>query len=194
MPHKTITDSFLALSTEERVSSVFGNNIEVENSPKGLYIGKANYKGKQIAFAASKAEVQMGTLGVEECETLTRFVNEISKKSDAFVYFVDSAGARLEEGLPLQGALRKTMRAFVDSRLDGFPSASVFGRNVFGGASLLAYALEAQFYSSVTRLAMTGPRVLERLNNSSQKDVANIMLFFYPLSFFLHFFMNLTQM
>lgn len=162
------TDPFLALPTKQRILALIGEDIRLFPAPEGLLIGVAQYNEKNIYFAATLPEIKTGTLGVNECNALTEFVTEIPERSDAFIFLIDSAGARLDDGLPIQGALRKTMRALIDARLNKLASVAILGRNVFGGASLLAYALSNQFYSIGTRMAMTGPRVLQKYNRLSE--------------------------
>ena len=170
-----ITDPFVALATELRISALLGEQTQQLPAPAGLVLGFAEVDGKTVRFAATRPEVRTGTLGVDECDALTRFVAEAKGRCDAFVFLVDSAGARLDDGLPIQGALRRTMRSLLDAQLDGLPSAAVFGRNAFGGASMLAYALSAQFYSVDTRMAMTGPRVLQKAGGVSEAEVAAVI-------------------
>lgn len=170
-----ITDPFVALATELRIPALLGEQTEQFPASAGLLLGTAEVDGKTVRFAATRPEVRTGTLGVDECDALTRFVADANSRCDAFVFLVDSAGARLDDGLPIQGALRRIMRSLLDAQLDGLPCAAVLGRNAFGGASLLAYALSAQFYSLDTRMAMTGPRVLQQAGGVSAAEVAAVI-------------------
>ncbi|MFV0663361.1 carboxyl transferase domain-containing protein [Denitromonas sp.] len=170
-----IRDPFIAMTTAQRLQALFGEHMEAAPAPDGLALGVAECDGKTVRFAATRPEVRTGTLGVAECDALTRFVASAPGQCDAFVFLVDSAGARLDDGLPIQGALRRAMRALVDARLDGLPSLALLGRNAFGGASLLAYALSAQSYSVDTRMAMTGPRVLQKASGVSEAEVAAVI-------------------
>jgi len=80
------------------------------------------------------------------------------------VLVIDSAGARLDQGLKIQGALRGLMTDILDAGFAGLPMIALLGRNVFGGASMLAFAASERCYASDTVLAMSGPRGLASSN------------------------------
>lgn len=170
-----ITDPFVALATEQRIHALLGSDTHPAPAPEGLFMGTAECAGKRVRFMATRLELRTGTLGVAECDAITRFAETAPGQCDALLLLVDSAGARLDDGLPIQGALRRSMRALLDAGLDGLPGAAILGRNAFGGASLLAYALSEQFYSVDTRMAMTGPRVLQKAGNASETEVASVI-------------------
>lgn len=170
-----MTDPFVALATEPRIHALLGREAHPAPAPEGLFMGTAECAGKRVRFIATRPELRTGTLGVAECDAITRFAETAPGQCEALLFLVDSAGARLDDGLPIQGALRRTMRALLDANLAGLPGAAILGRNAFGGASLLAYALSAQFYSVDTRMAMTGPRVLQKAGKLAEADVAAVI-------------------
>lgn len=175
METKLTVDAFTTLPTDLRVRYLLGEHTRFLDAPEGLLLGGAELDGKTVNFAATRREIRTGTLGVAECDALAEHARRAQQECDAFVFLVDSAGARLDEGLPIQGGLRRAMRALVDVDLAGLPTAAVLGRNAFGGASLLAYALSAQFYSVDTRMAMTGPRVLQQAGAVSEDAVMAVI-------------------
>ncbi len=168
-------DAFTTLPTELRVRSLLGEHTRFSDAPEGLLLGVAELDGRTVSFAATRREMRTGTLGVAECDALAEHTDRAQRECDAFVFLVDSAGARLDEGLPIQGGLRRAMRALVNADLAGLPTAAVLGRNAFGGASLLAYALSTQLYSFDTRMAMTGPRVLQQAGGVSEDAVMAVI-------------------
>lgn len=168
-------DSFLALSTTQRVTALLGRQLTSSAAPEGLLLGIAEVDHKVVSIAATRAEIKKGTLGVAECDALAQFVQDAARSSDGFIFLVDSAGARLDEGLPIQGALRRAAKALTEASLDGLDSIAIFGRNAFGGASLLAYALGTQAYSMDSRLAMSGPRILQRAGDATEEAVADVI-------------------
>ncbi len=76
------------------------------------------------------------------------------------VLFLDSAGAKVSEGLKALGAFRALYRAGLEAALSGAPIAAVLGKNCYGGSSMLAHLARTRLFSPTTRLAMSGPAVI----------------------------------
>ena len=86
------------------------------------------------------------------------------------VMYLDSAGAKVSEGLPALGAFRHMYRAALAMAGSGAPTAVFCGANCYGGASMLASLAGTRFYSGNTRLAMSGPAILAQSAGVSVLD------------------------
>ena len=86
---------------------------------------------------------------------------------------LDSAGARLDEGLLALGAFRQLYRHMLDLRLAGLPLLALIGRDCFGGASMLAATCARRVYCKASRLAMSGPAVIQALGGSAELDATD---------------------
>jgi len=128
--------SFTGATAESRLAALFDPDCRTPLiSASHLKMMRGNVAGRQILAVATDPQADKGALGIAECSDLHRAIRLAQETNAALVLLIDSAGARLYEGLPIQGALRRLMRELLDARLDGLPVLALLGRNVFGGAS-----------------------------------------------------------
>jgi len=88
------------------------------------------------------------------------------------VLYLDSAGAKVSEGLQALGAFRSVFRAGLDAAFAGAPIAAVLGRNCFGGSSMLAHLAPQRLFGPATRLGMSGPAVIAASSGMDPLDEA----------------------
>ncbi len=86
---------------------------------------------------------------------------------------IDSAGAKVDEGLAALGAFRRLFREALLTRFARVPMLALLGRSCFGGASMLACVCGLRIYSSQTLLAASGPGVIEALRGKGELDAAD---------------------
>lgn len=167
--------SFTGATAEVRLAALFDPDCRTPlTSASHLKMMRGNVAGRQVLAVATDPQVDKGALGIAECSDLRRAVQLAQETGAALALVIDSAGARLYEGLPIQGALRRLMRELLDARLAGLPVLALLGRNVFGGASMLAQAAGQRCYAAATLLAMTGPRVLQQGGDAYATVIAAI--------------------
>lgn len=162
------TVEFTTASVAQRLDALFDAGSQ---SPlpagSGLHLVRATAGARQVLAAATDPAKDKGVLGSAECADLCRIVRLARTMHTPLVLLIDSAGARLDAGLAIQGALRALMTELLDASLAGLPMIALLGRNVFGGASMLAFAAAQRCYAPDTVLAMSGPRVLESAGGGS---------------------------
>lgn len=162
------TVEFTTASVAQRLAALFDAGSQ---SPlpagSGLHLARATAGARQVLVAATDPAKDKGVLGSAECADLCRIVRLARTTHTPLVLLIDSAGARLDAGLAIQGALRALMTELLDASLAGLPMIALLGRNVFGGASMLAFAAAQRCYAPDTVLAMSGPRVLESAGGGS---------------------------
>lgn len=167
--------SFTGATAELRLAALFDLDCRTPlTSASHLHLMLGNVAGRQVIAVATDPQIDKGALGAAECSDLRRAIQLAQETGAALVLLIDSAGARLYEGLPIQGALRRLLRELLDARLDGLPVLALLGRNVFGGASMLAQAASQRCYAPATLLAMTGPRVLQKNGDAYAAVIAAI--------------------
>ncbi|MBC7623485.1 MAG: hypothetical protein H7232_08885, partial [Aeromicrobium sp.] len=127
-----------------------------------------------IFVALIENKIASGSLGVKECEKLASLFKIIEVQKIALVLYIDSAGARVSEGLVALGAFRHMYRAAVSASSAGVPITVFCGANCFGGASMLAALASKRVYSANTRFAMSGPSILAQAAGFSALDEAFI--------------------
>jgi hypothetical protein len=115
-------------------------------------------------FAAS------GSLGRQESQRLATLFGIVAAEKSPLVLFLDSAGAKVSEGLAALGAFRHLFRAGLEAAFSAAPIAAVLGKNCYGGASMLAHLAPQRLFSPVTQLAMSGPSILASAAGVSALD------------------------
>ncbi len=123
-----------------------------------------------IFVALIENKIASGSLGVKECEKLASLFKVIEVQKIALVLYIDSAGARVSEGLVALGAFRHMYRAAVSAAASGASITVFCGANCFGGASMLAALATRRVYSANTRFAMSGPSILAQAAGFSALD------------------------
>lgn len=154
--------SFTGASVGERLAALFdGGRSTTLDTRSALSLSRGEIAGRRVIVAATDPHIEKGVLGVAECADLHAAVRLARDDRLPLLLLIDSAGARLNDGLPIQGALRRLMTELLDAGLDGLPILAMLGRHAFGGASMLAFAAGRRCYAPSTLLAMSGPRVIQ---------------------------------
>jgi len=123
-------------------------------------IARGTLAGRPVHAALVESRFASGAIGTREAERLGALFRVAAIERSPLVLFLDSAGAKVSEGLAALGAFRLLFRAGLDAALAGAPIAALLGRNCFGGASMLAHLAPRRLFSPATRLGMSGPAVI----------------------------------
>ena len=123
-----------------------------------------------IFIAIVENKIASGSLGVKECDKLASLFKVVAAQKCGLVLYIDSAGARVSEGLVALGAFRYMYRAALGTAACGAPFMVICGANCFGGASMLAALAGTRVYSANTRFAMSGPSILAQAAGISALD------------------------
>ncbi|MEQ1516857.1 MAG: biotin-independent malonate decarboxylase subunit gamma [Usitatibacteraceae bacterium] len=123
-----------------------------------------------VFVAIVENRIASGSLGVKECDKLASLFKVVAAQKAGMVIYLDSAGARVSEGLPALGAFRMMYRTALDAAASGASITVYCGTNCFGGASMLAALATARVYSENTRFAMSGPSILAQAAGISALD------------------------
>jgi len=135
--------------------------FEPAGEPTGnLTVGRGMVDGRGVRAAFVENRGASGALGALECGHLAALFTVCARERDALVLFLDSAGAKISEGLRALGAFRTLYRQGLDAVFAGVPVAAVLGRNCFGGSSMLAHLATLRLFDPATQLAMSGPSIL----------------------------------
>ena len=135
--------------------------FEVLGEPVGnLTLGRGTFERRPLHMAIIENRIASGSLGALECRRLAALLAIVARERSSLVLFLDSAGARVSEGLKALGAFRTLYHAGLDAALSGAPIAVALGRNCFGGSSMLAHLAPQRLFSETTQLAMSGPSIL----------------------------------
>ena len=122
--------------------------------------GKGTLDGKPVRLAMVENRFASGAIGGAEAERLAALFKIAARERSPLVLHLDSAGAKISEGLKALGAFRTVYRAGLEAVASGSHLAAVLGANCFGGSSMLAHLAPRRLFSPQTRLAMSGPAIL----------------------------------
>ena len=135
-----------------------------------LTIGRGTLAGAPLHVALVESLVASGSLGTRECARLGALLRVVASERSRLVLYLDSAGARVSEGLAALGAFRDLYRAGLEAAYAGAPVAAVLGRNCFGGASMLAHLAGRRLMGEGTQMAMSGPSVIASIAGMDPLD------------------------
>ncbi len=153
------------------------NNLKAETGfatmgePVGnLTLGRGRVAGVAVHIALVENKIASGSLGVRECDKLASLFKIVATQKTPLLLYLDSAGARVSEGLPALGAFRHMYRAALEMTAAGAPLVCMLGANCYGGASMLAALANERVFSDNTQLAMSGPTILAQSAGASAID------------------------
>jgi len=135
-----------------------------------LTLGRGQCVAQPLHVALVENKIASGSLGILECRKLAQLFRLVAKDSKPLVLFLDSAGARVSQGLPALGAFREMFRAAMELAASSAPVITVLGTNCYGGASMLAHLGRVRIFAANTQLAMSGPAILAQAAGSSPLD------------------------
>ena len=136
-------------------------SFEAVGEPVGnLTVGRGTFERRPVHVALVENRAASGSLGARESQKLAALFRIVAAERSSLVLFLDSAGAKVSEGLGALGAFRDLYRAGLEAAFSGAPVAAVLGRNCYGGASMLAHLAPQRLFSGETQLAMSGPSIL----------------------------------
>ncbi|HTS54325.1 MAG TPA: biotin-independent malonate decarboxylase subunit gamma [Burkholderiales bacterium] len=142
-------------------------------SRAALIAGGGRLEGEPVWIAATDPTRARGALGVAEADALCALFQTARRAPRPLLLLIDSAGAKVDEGLAALGAFRRLFREALLTRLARVPMVAPLGRSCFGGASMLACLCGLRLYSSQTLLGVSGPGVIEALGGKGELNAAD---------------------
>ena len=153
--------SFSLATLAQRLAAIFSEGPWKQLAiHSDLCLAEGEIGGRKVLVVATDPARVLGTFGICECDDFQWALQRARATGSPLVLLLDSAGARLNAGLPIQGALRSLMRAMLDARFAELPMLTVIGRYAFGAASMVAAATSVRLHAAGSLVAMSGPRVL----------------------------------
>jgi hypothetical protein len=137
-----------------------------------LSTGRGVLDGRPVRVALVENRFASGAIGRAEAERLLALFKVVALERSALVLYLDSAGAKISEGLAALGAFRALYRAGLEAVLRGAPVAAILGTHCYGGSSMLAHLASRRLFGPGTRLAMSGPAILAAASGLSALDEA----------------------
>jgi acetyl-CoA carboxylase carboxyltransferase component len=124
----------------------------------------------KVVLAGTDPERASGAIDGTDVEALLAAVACARRLALPLILLLDSAGAKLTEGVSVLGAFRRLEAALLDASASGLRIAVVLGRHCFGGASLLAFIASARICPRGALLGVAGPRALAALTGPMERQ------------------------
>ena len=125
-----------------------------------LTTGRGTLDRRAVRVAIVESRFASGAIGTDEAERLVALLKVAALERVPLVIYLDSAGAKVSEGLKALGVFRALFHAALQFRAVGTPMVAVLGRHCYGGSSMLAHVASHRLFSPATQLAMSGPAIL----------------------------------
>jgi len=122
--------------------------------------GRGTLGGRALRVGLVENRFASGAIGADESERLVAMFKVAALEHAPVVLHLDSAGAKVSEGLKALGSFRALFHAGLDFAATGTPIVAVLGKNCYGGSSMLAHLASRRLFNGFTQLAMTGPAIL----------------------------------
>jgi acetyl-CoA carboxylase beta subunit len=165
---------FSRASAAQRIQAVLDEGEAVPPDARGrILLARGMVAGRAVHVAASDPSTAHGAIGTQEADALIGLLEDAQAGREAVLLLLDSAGANVEQGLAALGAFRRLFRAVLQARAARVPMLALLGRSCFGGASMLACACHARSYLPQTRLATSGPAVIEAAAGKDELDASD---------------------
>jgi acetyl-CoA carboxylase beta subunit len=165
---------FTNASPSERAAELLdADSAQVRSAAGSLLIAEGSIDGHAVRVALTDRTRSGGALGRQECHALQALLERSLADRAAVVLVLDSAGARLDEGLTALGAFRRLFATALKACLAGVPMLAVIARDCFGGASMVAALCGRRLTTPDARFGLSGPGVIEALGGKSELDASD---------------------
>lgn len=139
----------------------------------GVTVGRGTIDGRRIFIAAQEGAFMGGAVGeVHGAKLVGMLRRVVDEKADAVLLLLETGGVRLHEANAGLIAVSEVMRAVLDTRAAGIPVIALVGgaNGCFGGMGIVARCTNGVVISEESRLAMSGPEVIETAGGVEEFD------------------------
>ncbi len=139
----------------------------------GVVVGKGSIQGRQVFIAAQEGGFMGGAVGeVHGAKLVGMLRRAVDEGAGAVLLLLETGGVRLHEANAGLIAVSEVMRAVLDTRAAGIPVIALVGgsNGCFGGMGIVARCTNGIVISEESRLAMSGPEVIETAGGVEEFD------------------------
>ena len=130
--------------------------------------------GQDWLVAAQDERFLGGSVGAEHARALAAlFARAIAERPAGVALLAASGGVRLHEANAAELELARALRTLLDARAAGVRTAAVVVGDVFGGASVLACAMDRLAALPGVRLGLSGPKVVEAARGPTELEASD---------------------
>jgi malonate decarboxylase beta subunit len=139
----------------------------------GVAVGRGTITGRRIFIAAQEGGFMGGAVGeVHGAKLVGMLKRAVDENADCVLLLLETGGVRLHEANAGLIAVSEVMRAVLDVRAAGIPVIALVGgsNGCFGGMGIVARCTNGVVISEESRLAMSGPEVIETVGGVEEFD------------------------
>jgi malonate decarboxylase beta subunit len=139
----------------------------------GVAVGRGSIDGRRVFIAAQEGGFMGGAVGeVHGAKLVGMLKRAVDEQADAVLLLLETGGVRLHEANAGLIAVSEVMRAVLDTRAAGIPVIALVGgsNGCFGGMGIVARCTNGVVISEESRLAMSGPEVIETAGGVEEFD------------------------
>jgi malonate decarboxylase beta subunit len=139
----------------------------------GVAVGRGTIDGRRVFIAAQEGGFMGGAVGeVHGAKLVGMLRRAVDENADAVLLLLETGGVRLHEANAGLIAVSEVMRAVLDVRAAGIPVIALVGgsNGCFGGMGIVARCTNGVVISEESRLAMSGPEVIETAGGVEEFD------------------------
>jgi malonate decarboxylase beta subunit len=139
----------------------------------GVVVGRGTIGGRRVFIAAQEGGFMGGAVGEVHGAKLAGMLRRaVDEGADAVLLLLETGGVRLHEANAGLIAVSEVMRAVMDVRAAGIPIVALVGgsNGCFGGMGIVARCTNGVVISEESRLAMSGPEVIETAGGVEEFD------------------------
>jgi malonate decarboxylase beta subunit len=139
----------------------------------GVVVGSGTANRRRVFVAAQEGGFMGGAVGeVHGAKLVGMLQRAVDERVDAVLLLLETGGVRLHEANAGLIAVSEVMRAVLDTRAAGVPVIALVGgsNGCFGGMGIVARCTNGVVISEESRLAMSGPEVIETAGGVEEFD------------------------
>lgn len=158
---------YLDLSTHDRIGTVVDPMSLRWFEPfanSSVVVAGGTLDRQAVVIAATDASRAAGSIGSDDALALATAVAAAVASNATFVLLLDSAGAKLTDGVGVLGAFRRLLQVMLAAVTGGMPFIALLGRFCFGGASVLACHAHRRLYLAGGQFGLSGPKAVLAMN------------------------------
>jgi malonate decarboxylase beta subunit len=162
------------LPPQMRVASPHLHQLDAPVSfDDGVVVGSGTVRGRRVFVAAQEGAFMGGAVGeVHGAKLVGMLQRAVDERVEAVLLLLETGGVRLHEANAGLIAVSEVMRAVLDTRAAGIPVIALVGgsNGCFGGMGIVARCTNGVVMSEESRLAMSGPEVIETAGGVEEFD------------------------
>lgn len=160
-------DTNTFVQTNSYVVSPLSEGVEAGD---GVITGYGSVDGRAVFAAIQDESVLKGSVGVTHAHKISSCIDLAVKSGSPFVFLIDTAGARISEGLDVLTGYGKIIKS-LSSTIGVIPTISIVTGTCTGAASIIASMTDFTVMSDDSYFAFSGK---DALSSTTIDDIKNI--------------------